>query len=550
MGYKEAYAAWLKGEAFDEDTKKELAALTDEREIEERFYTDLAFGTAGLRGIMGAGTNRINRYTVGRATLGLARVLAEAGIGAEKRGVAVAYDTRNNSEKLAGVAAAVLSACGIPVYLFDQAVPVPVLSFTVRDKGCAAGVVLTASHNPPAYNGYKVYDETGCQLGPDAAGRVTEKIGSIRWEEIPQNGREDLIVRLGDGQLEKFEETVLTRSILGDAAAKAALSIVYTPIHGTGKKPVTAVLARDGFTRVAVVPEQAEPDGNFPTVKSPNPEERGALAMGIALAEKTGADLVIGTDPDADRVGCAVRHDGEMTLLTGNQVGALLTDFLTRDGRAKAGDVLIKTIVTADLGAAIAQSRGCEVMEVLTGFRFIGEKMNGFEKETPRKHRYLMGYEESYGYLVGTHARDKDSVVSSLLIAEMAAFHKKAGRTLIDALNELYAAYGYYLDKTEAFSLQGMEGLRRIGAIMDDLRAHPDFLPDVRQIKDYAPGVDGLPKANVLKWSFNGGGWLAARPSGTEPKIKFYYSVREEDRAKAEKKLEALRGLILEKTGL
>ncbi len=556
LSYQEQYRFWKTNHFFDEATHRELSNLQDEKEIEDRFYKDLEFGTAGLRGIMGAGTNRINRYTVGKATLGLARFLEEKKENAKEKGVAIGFDTRNNSTYLAGIAAGVLSSLGFRTYLFDRAVPTPVLSFAVRHLGAAAGIVITASHNPPAYNGYKVYDETGCQLGVEEADAVLKKIAAIAsWSEIPTGQDEERILSLGDALLHDFSAAVLRQATFQDRKAKADLKLVYTPIHGTGRACVLDVLAKDGFSQVQVVAEQELPDGNFPTVKSPNPEERGALEMGIALAEKTEADLVLGTDPDSDRIGCAVRHEGKTELLTGNQVGALLLDFLL-SCRTVLGEnpVVISTIVSSDLGRAIAKKRGCEAQQVLTGFKFIGEKVTLFEKEQlekkPNAHHFLLGFEESYGYLVGSHARDKDAVVAAMLISEMAAYHKQRGKTLIDALQDLYCEVGYYLDFVESFTLQGKEGIERIGSIMSDLRGDQAFLPLVQEVLDYSKGVGTLPKSNVLKFLLSDGSWIAARPSGTEPKIKFYYCIKATDKNEAEEKLATLRTLVLEKTDL
>ena len=556
QSYREKYELWCKEPFFDANTKNELLSLTDEKEIEDRFYKELEFGTAGLRGIMGAGTNRIGKYTVGKTTLGLARFLKEKFSDAEKRGVVIAHDTRNNSAFLAKCAADVLTAEGIPVRLFDRAVPTPTLSFAVRHFQCCAGIVITASHNPPAYNGYKAYDETGCQLGPEDADAVTKKIMEIdSWSQLPNKGDEKLLTMLGDKAVADFCDAVLRQATFADGKAKKDLRIVYTPIHGTGLDPVTQTLEKDGFIDVTVVEEQKTPDGNFPTVKSPNPEERGALQMGIDLAEKIGADLVIGSDPDADRVGCAVKHEGKMVLLTGNQVGALLVDFLLKN-RTVLGEnpTIINSIVTSDMGIRIAEKNGCGAIQVLTGFRFIGNKMTEMEREIAEKkpgaRHFLIGFEESYGYLVGTHARDKDAVLGCMMIAEMAAYHKKNGRTLVDALEELYAEYGYYLDTVESFTLQGKEGIEKIGRIMASLREKPDFLPGTEKILDFEKGVADLPRANVLKIYLKGGSWVAARPSGTEPKIKFYYSIRAKDKGAAEELLATYKAAIRQETGL
>lgn len=556
LSYQKNYDLWSKDLAFDEKTRQEVLTLKDEKEIEDRFYKDLEFGTAGLRGIMGAGTNRINPYTVGRATLGLARHLEKKFPDGKERGVVIAYDTRTNSDVLARRTADVFTACGFRTYLFDQCVPTPTLSFAVRHLRCVSGVVLTASHNPPAYNGYKAYDETGCQIGTKEAESVLSEIVAINdWGSLPQQGNDKLLTFVGKELIHTFTDTVLTQSILKDSKAKEDLKLVYTPIHGTGHVPVLQILEKDGFRDVTVVEEQRLPDGKFPTVKSPNPEERGALEMGIALAEKIGADLVIGTDPDADRVGCAVRHLGKTELLSGNQMGALLCDFLLRNSeKLGKNPVIINTIVTGDLGRAIAEGRNASSMQVLTGFKFIGEKVSLFEKEKEtdpeNAHHFVLGYEESYGYLSGTHARDKDAVVASMLIAEMAAFHKKAGKTLVDALNDLYREFGYYSDKVESFTLQGKEGLEEITRIMKTAREEKDLLPDVEKILDYQKGVDSLPLSNVLKFYFKGGSWVAMRPSGTEPKIKFYYCIHASDEKSAEKAFSSIRNTLVEKFGL
>ncbi|MBQ2713271.1 MAG: phospho-sugar mutase, partial [Clostridia bacterium] len=469
--------------------------------------------------------------------------------------VVIACDTRNNSTLFAKCAADVFTAEGIPARLFDAPVPTPVLSFAVRHFGACAGVVVTASHNPSAYNGYKAYDETGCQLGPDAADAVYAIMQSVTdWSRIPTEGNDSLLTMIGAETLEAFEEAVLKQATFRDADAKKDLKIVYTPIHGTGLLPITSVLKKDGFTDVNIVEEQTSPDGNFPTVKSPNPEEKWALQMGIDLAERIGADLVIGSDPDADRVGTAVRHEGKISLLSGNQIGALLVDFLLKNRTVPGSNpTVITSIVTGEMGPKIARAHGCCTQNVLTGFRFIGNAITAFDREIAEKradaHHFLIGYEESYGYLVGNHARDKDAVVAAMLVAEMAAWHKSNGRTLIDALNLLYEEYGYYLDTVKAFSLQGKEGVERIAAMMATLRAEPDFLPDA-EVLDYSKGIDGFPPSNALKFCFKDSSWIAARPSGTEPKIKFYYCIRGKDRAEAQAKFDAFHNAILAKTGL
>ncbi|MBR2885665.1 MAG: phospho-sugar mutase, partial [Clostridia bacterium] len=474
MNYTEKYELWKTDPFFDENTKAELSALTDEKEIEDRFYKELEFGTGGLRGIMGSGTNRMNKYTVGRATLGLSLYLLDT-FGAEKCrecGVAVGYDTRNNSAFFADVVSKVLSGMGISVHLHTGAIPTPQLSFAVKRLDAVAGVVITASHNPKEYNGYKVYDEYGCQLVPHKALDVTKYIDTVKdYTIVDFDGKSELINPVDT--LKEYSQAVLQQSRLNDLKAKSALNIVYTPIHGTGFKPVTHILALDGFTNVITVEEQVKPDGDFPTVVSPNPEEKSALNMALDLAQKNGADIVLGTDPDADRVGVAIKTKNGYELLTGNQIGALLVDFVMSNTKAKKPAV-INTVVTSQLGAEIARRNGAEVFSTLTGFKFIGEKITQFEKaknenDSTRDYDFVMGYEESYGYLAGTHARDKDAAVSCMLICEMAARYLLEGKTLLDRLEEIYQQYGYYYDALDSFTLKGKEGLEKIKLLMKEL---------------------------------------------------------------------------------
>ncbi|MBQ9415304.1 MAG: phospho-sugar mutase [Clostridia bacterium] len=548
--YLEAYQYWKSSRVFDEQTRAEVRGLEDENEIYERFRCELSFGTGGLRGIMGAGTNRMNRYTVGKATLGLAMWLRASNPGRRLR-VAISYDTRLHSAEFAEVAAQVLSARRIRVYLMDRPLPTPVLSYAVRTLHCDAGIMLTASHNPKEYNGYKAYDATGCQLNLEDSNALTDTIRSISdFSRIPFRGRPELIESVGSALEESFCRQVLKQSRLRDAAAKRALKIVYTPLHGTGLLPVTRVLAKDGFTHVSVVPKQAVQDGHFPTVKSPNPEEHAALDLSLQLAKAKGADLFFGTDPDSDRVGIGARKaDGSYALLTGNQVGALLIDFVlshTDLAALCAGrtPTVIKTIVTGELGADVAHAYGADVVDVLTGFKFIGDRMNRYERGLEAR-RYLMGYEESYGYLVGEHARDKDAVVASMLICEMAAFHKASGRTLFDALDALYKQHGFYLDTLSSLTREGARGMAEIEGIMNDLRSTGlSRLPEKAKLLDYNLGIGDLPRSNVLKFVFGDGSWAAVRPSGTEPKIKFYYSIKASSRELAEQRLERIRAAI------
>lgn len=548
---KQSYALWSVDPFFDEATRRELLALTDEREIEDRFYRDLAFGTGGMRGVMGAGTNRMNVYTVCKASAGLAAcLLDEDAAFAKARGVAIAYDTRHNSAAFALSAAETFAHAGIPALLFERPVPTPALSFAVRRLGCAAGVVVTASHNPREYNGYKVYNREGGQVTPESAARITcfverTPVTAARRMEQSAARAAGLLRTLKSDVLDAFCAAVLTQSHPLDAAAKAALKIVYTPLHGTGLEPVTAVLQRAGYIP-SLVEEQAKPDGAFPTVDSPNPEEKDALRLGIRLAEQTKADIVLGTDPDGDRVGAAVRQDGGYTLLSGNQIGALLVDYVIARRRAQltARDAVVKTIVTSELGARIARRAGLHVVETLTGFKYIGEQANEFERTG--EHRFLMGYEESFGYLVGTHARDKDAVVSSLLLCEMAAYYMAQGRTLLDVLSVLYAEYGVYLDALDSFTFHGREGAEKIASLTAAFREKGLPLSGEAPLEtlDYAKGVAGLPKENVLKFTFAQGSWIAVRPSGTEPKLKVYYSIRGETQAEAEQKLSFARAAV------
>ncbi len=567
MNCFETYNFWKTDALFDAQTRAELASLDAARdavEIEDRFYCDLEFGTGGLRGVMGAGTNRMNKYTVGKATRGLGKYLIDT-FGADAcrtRGVVVGYDTRNNSKDFADVTASVLSGMGIRVRVHSDARPTPQLSFSVKYFGAVAGVVITASHNPKEYNGYKVYDEYGCQLVPDKAERVIAYVNGVEdYRDIDFEGSNDLIEAVD--VTDEFVNAVLKQSRYCNAAAKADLRVIYTPLHGTGNVPVSTVLARDGFVNVAKVAAQSVPDGDFSTVQSPNPEDRRALLMGIAQAEETGADIVLGTDPDCDRVGVAVKTADRYKLLTGNQTGALLMDFVLShtDMGAYRHPAVVKTVVTSELGAKIAKKHGIMVFSTLTGFKYIGEKITQFEEakltgDEARDYDFLFGYEESYGYLAGTHARDKDAAVASLLICEMAAEAKAAGRTLCDKMDELYCEYGYYLDALDSFTLKGADGAERIKSMMKNLRGGKSPFENTKIVTDYSvpvpaePGFGVLPTSNVLKYTLDGGSWVSVRPSGTEPKIKIYYSIKDEDRAAAERKLEEIRSTVKKTLGL
>lgn len=542
MDIHEKYEYWL---TFDDNTKNELESITDKKEIEDRFYKDLEFGTGGLRGIMGAGANRMNKYTVGKATKGLCEYLKNEFAG--EKSVVIAYDSRNNSKAFAECAAEVLCYNGIKTFLFEEIMPTPVLSFSVKYLNCNAGIVITASHNPKEYNGYKVYDKYGCQLVPQYADKVISYINNVK--DIKSVKHMNLNMALSNGYLTYIGDEVLN-SYISEVEKMAVyketsnLKIVYTPLHGTGNIPVRKVLSDMSFD-VSVVKEQAVADGNFTTVRSPNPEEKDALNMALEQAKRANADLVIGTDPDCDRVGVGVLHNGEYTLLTGNQTGALLVDFYLKFKKQSLNpkSTLVKTIVTNDLGAEIARKNGLNVVETLTGFKYIGDQITKYEKTG--ENEFLIGYEESYGYLVGTYARDKDAVVASMLICEMAAYYKKNKMTLVDALNVLYSEYGFYLDALDSFVLKGKDGASRIKNIMSYFRANKaTVFPNITDVKDYSTGIGDLPNSNVLKFFLKGGSWIAVRPSGTEPKLKMYYSVRGIDSSTCERSLQNIRTII------
>ncbi|MBB6670607.1 phospho-sugar mutase [Cohnella nanjingensis] len=535
----EVYEAWLNDPNVDQATKDELRGIADKpADIEDRFYRELEFGTGGLRGVMGAGTNRMNRYMIGRATQGFAAYLLKQ---FSSPSVVIAHDSRNNSDIYSLETACVLAANGIKTYLFRSLRPTPQLSFAVRELKACGGIVITASHNPPEYNGYKVYGEDGCQLVPHQAEQVIAEIREVdAFQDVKRLSQREAeeqgqLLWLDEEDDNRFVHTVAGQSVhpeLLKSGAGDALKIVYTPLHGAGNMPVRWVLAQAGFGSVYVVPEQEHPNGMFSTVKSPNPEEHEAFTLAIKLADEKGADIIVGTDPDCDRMGAVVKNDkGEYTVLSGNQSGALMVHYLLSNLQAKgklpANGAVIKTIVTSEMGADIAKSYGCEVINTLTGFKYIGEKMTEFE--STGAHTFLFGYEESYGYLTGTYARDKDAVVASMLICEAAAYYKTQGKTLYDVLLELYAKYGTYLEKLESRTLKGKDGVEKIGAIMADWRTNPPAEVagiQVAKALDYEKGIDDLPKENVLKFMLADGSWFCLRPSGTEPKIKVYFAVR------------------------
>jgi len=534
------YQQWLSDPTIDEETKTELRSLESRpEEIEDRFYRELTFGTGGLRGVIGAGTNRMNRYTVGKATQGLASYVKRIAGEGVVPSVVIAHDSRRCSPEFALDAALVLAGNGVRAYVFESLRPTPELSFAVRHLKANAGIVITASHNPPEYNGYKVYGPHGGQLVPHEADEVIGDIAKVSsFSEIRRLSRAEaeergLLVWIGEEVDEAYINAVVSVSQRPEAIAAAGeeLKIIYTPLHGTGYMPVTRALEKAGFKNVRIVEEQAKPDGNFPTVKSPNPEEREAFTLALEIAKREGADLIIGTDPDADRMGAVVADpDGNYVVLTGNQSGAIMIEYLLSSlkerGQLPQNGAVVKTIVTSEMGAEIARNYGAKVFDTLTGFKYIGELMTKFERTGD--HTFLFGYEESYGYLAGNYARDKDAIVASLLIAEAAAYYKSQGKTLYDVLLALYEKYGYYLERLESRTLKGKDGLERIGQIMERFRhAAPQTVAGVpvKQVKDYLPGIDGLPAENVLKFFLEDGSWFCLRPSGTEPKIKIYFAV-------------------------
>ncbi len=564
MDFEKVYEQWKSFDGLDGYLKDELVKIEGNRdEIEDRFYKTLEFGTAGLRGVLGAGTNRMNVFTVRQATAGLAEYIKKTGH--TERGVVIAYDSRHFSPEFALEAAKVLCANNIKVYLFESLRPTPELSFSVRHLHCIAGIVITASHNPAKYNGYKVYGEDGGQMPLDAANAVTEEIRKTDMLTGPSVMDEKeavskgLLTYIGEDVDREYLASVFARRVNPEAVAEVAdsFSIVYTPFHGSGNKLVQRILRMSGLKNLYVVREQEEPDGDFPTVKSPNPEDKEGFKLAIELAKKNNTDLIIGTDPDSDRVGIIVRDsDGEYVNFTGNQTGALLTDYIlsqyTEKKTMPKNPVVIKTVVTTEMIRAITAYYGVEMMEVLTGFKFIGEKIKEFEADN--SHSFVFGFEESYGYLSGTYARDKDAVVASMLIVEMAAWYKKQGMTLYDAMQKLYKKYGWYSEGVISIVEEGIEGPAKIAAMINKLRTDcPKEIAglSVDAVRDYSTGIitrkDGScgetkqPKNNMLYLELeNGAGWLAVRPSGTEPKLKLYFGLREDDKAAAEAKLAEL----------
>ncbi|MDD2956156.1 MAG: phospho-sugar mutase [Oscillospiraceae bacterium] len=568
MTEKASYQRWLEYPLEDPALKEELLSIKGkDEEIFDRFYRELEFGTGGLRGVLGAGSNRMNIYTVRRATQGMAGYLLEKyGSGA----VAISYDSRNNSELFARECARVLAANGLRAHLYRQLMPTPALSFAVRDLHCQAGIMITASHNPAKYNGYKAYGEDGCQMTEEAAAAVMEHMqradlfDGVKVKGFDEALADGSIVYIGEDLIGRYLDAVYAQSVDGDICREAGLSVVYTPLNGAGNLCVRRILDRIGVEKVYPVKEQEAPDGNFPTCPYPNPEIREALQKGLELCQEKNPDLLLATDPDCDRVGIAVRQGGEYRLLTGNEVGVLLTDYLIRTKKAAGtlakDPIVIKTIVTTSMIDALAKDNGVEVVNVLTGFKYIGEQILYLEQKG-EEGRYLFGFEESYGYLSGTYVRDKDAVNAAMLICEMAAAYKKEGRTLVDVLDGLYARYGTFLNTQASFTCEGASGMERMNEIMEALRGQAPaeicglkrlWLADYLASEKDEGGVKTeicLPKSNVVEYGLEGGSVIVVRPSGTEPKIKVYFMIRGENQESAQALEGGLRKAMTEKMG-
>lgn len=569
MDYMKVYEEWITDPFFSEETKQELLAIKDdEKEIRERFYAELEFGTAGLRGIIGAGINRMNDYVVAKATQGLANYIIKRK--KQAKGVAIAFDSRRCSPEFADVAALCLAANGIKAYVFESLRPTPELSFAVRYLGCVAGINITASHNPPEYNGYKVYWEDGAQITPPHDAGIMREVKSItvqdaktmpKQEAVHEGLYEAIGKEIDDAYIVELKKLVIHQECIDQYGSE--LKIVYTPLHGTGNIPARRILRELGFEHVYVVPEQELPDGNFPTVSYPNPEAAEAFELALKLAKQHDADLVLATDPDADRLGVYVKDkQGEYHCLTGNMSGSLLADYEIGQLKATKGlpedGVLVKSIVTTNLVDDMAKHYGVKLEEVLTGFKYIGQKM--LEYETKHNGTYLFGFEESYGCLIGTHARDKDAIVATMALCEAAAYYKSLDKTLWDAMIDIYEKYGYHLDKIETLTMKGIEGLEKIQSIMTQLKSNtPKEIAGLKVLwarnydNDTATNMlnmavlpTGLPKSNVVYYELEGGTWLCVRPSGTEPKIKFYYGVIGKDFEDAQKKAEDFGKAVLQ----
>ncbi len=541
MSYKSIYEEWCKKATEDADVAGELKAIEgDDVKIEDAFYRNLAFGTGGLRGVIGAGTNRMNIYTVAKASQGLANYV-QANFDKELRRIAISFDSRIKADLFAKTAASVFAANGIKVFIYSQLMPTPCLSYAVRALDCAAGIMVTASHNPSKYNGYKVYGPDGCQITTEAAAEILveiekvdafEDVKKIDFELAVENG---VVEYINEKVYTDFTNEVLGQSLIGNEEINKDVAIVYSPLNGTGLKPVTRALEEAGYTNITLVEEQKNPDGNFPTCPYPNPEIKEAMALGVEYAKKNNADLLLATDPDCDRVGIAVKNAaGEYVLLSGNQTGCLLLDYVCsmriKNGTMPVDPEVVKTIVTTDLGEQIARNYGVKTVNVLTGFKFIGEEIGRLEKQG-KDASYIFGFEESYGYLSGSYVRDKDAVDGAFLICEMFAYYKTRGISLLDKLDELYAKYGYCLNTLHSYEFEGSAGLEKMQGIMATMRNDIPQIGGIKVVKvnDYLKGIDGLPKSDVIKFFLEGNSSVVVRPSGTEPKMKVYVSVSAEN---------------------
>ena len=569
MSWSKSYERWNQAEHLDSELKKLLAAAEgNEQLLEDFFYKNLEFGTGGMRGEIGPGTNRMNIYTVRKASAGLAAYIAKHGEDAKKRGVAIAYDSRHKSPEFAMEAAKTLASQGIQTYVFDELRPTPELSFAVRKLNAYAGIVVTASHNPPEYNGYKVYGDDGAQLPPKEADIVIAEVNAIENEltiqvEDEQALKEKGLIKIIGEEIDKsYTEKLTSISVHPELSEEVDVSVVFTPLHGTANKPVRRGLEALGYKNVTVVKEQELPDPDFSTVKSPNPEEHAAFEYAIKLGEEQNADILVATDPDADRLGIAVKNsEGKYTVLTGNQTGALLLHYLLcekkKQGSLPENGVVMKTIVTSELGRAVASSFGLDTVDTLTGFKFIGEKIKEYEKSG--QYTFQFGYEESYGYLIGDFARDKDAIQAALLAVEVCAFYKKQGMSLYDALLSIFKEYGYYREGLKSLTLKGKQGAEQISAILTSFRNDPPKQmagKQITQAEDYSTGkrtvfaghreenID-LPKSNVLKYFLEDGSWFCLRPSGTEPKVKFYFAVKGTSLQDSEQRLAALSDAVM-----
>ena len=567
MQYKEKYEEWLNNPFFDKETKEELQKIKEEKEIQERFHKELEFGTAGLRGIMGAGTNRMNRYTVGKATQGLANFIKKEQ--KEQKGVVIAYDSRNNSKEFSEIVALCLNGNGIKTYIFESLRPVPELSYAIRKLGAVAGIMITASHNPPKYNGYKVYWEDGAQITSPKDKQIIEEVNLIeKYEDIKNVSKEEAIRQnlyyvigkeIDETYIKELKKQILN---LETIKRQKDLKIVYTPLHGTGNIPVRTILKEIGFENVYVVKEQEMPDGNFPTVEYPNPEDKKAFKLALELAEKVDAEVVLATDPDADRLGVYAKDSktGEYKAFTGNMSALLIAEYILSQKKERneipKNGAMIRSIVSSTLSDAIAKEYNIKLIEVLTGFKYIGEKIREFEET--KEYEYLFGFEESYGCLVGTHARDKDSIVAVMILCEAAAFYKEQGLTLWDQMMKIYEKYGYYKEDILTFTFEGIEGVEKMQNTMKKLRNNaPKNLGkyEINETNDYQVQIHtnnktheeskiNLPKSNVLYYKLSKDAWFCVRPSGTEPKIKYYMGVKGQSLEDAQKQMDELKQCI------